>query len=86
MSKMTDGVYKSSLHRVVNRNPSEDRMSVVFFNVGNLDYRIRPLWGEGEEKGKGKEMTVEEWMLNRMNFSYGKHAKAEPEPEVQPTV
>ncbi len=86
MSKMTNGVYKSSLHRVVNRNPSEDRMSVVFFNVGNLDYKLRPLWGEEEEKGKGKGMTVEDWMLDRMNFSYGKHAKAEPEPEVKPTV
>ena len=68
MSKLTDGVYKSSLHRVVNRNPNEDRMSVVFFNVGNVDYKIRPLWGGGEGTGMG--MTVEDWMLSKMRFAY----------------
>ena len=85
MSKLTGGVYKSSLHRVINRNPNEDRFSVVFFNVGNVDYKIRPLWGEGEGKGMG--MTVEEWMLSKMKFSVGRHAKAEePEPEVESIV
>ena len=85
MSKLTDGVYKSSLHRVVNRNPNEERMSVVFFNVGNRDYEIRPLWGGGE--GKEMVMTVEEWMLSRMKFAYERHAKAEePKPELAPTV
>ena len=85
MSKMTDGVYKSSLHRVVNRNPNEDRMSVAFFNVGNVDYKITPLWGEGEGKAMG--MTVEEWMLSKMKLAYERHAEAEePKPEVKPTV
>lgn len=85
MIKLTDGVYKSSLHRVVNRNPNEDRMSVVFFNVGNVDYKIRPLWGGGEGKGMG--MTVEDWMLSKMRFAYERRAKAEePEPGLNPTV
>lgn len=85
MSKLTGGVYKSSLHRVINRNPNEDRFSAVFFNVGNVDYKIKPLWGEGEGKGMG--VTVEEWMLSKMKFSMGRLAKAEePEPGVKPTV
>ena len=85
MSKLTGGVYKSSLHRVINRDPDEDRFSVVFFNVGNVDYKINPLWGEGEGKGVG--MTVEEWMLSKMKSSMGRHAKAdEMGPEVKPIV
>ena len=87
MSKLTGGVYTSSLHRVINRNPNEDRFSVVFFNVGNVDYEIRPLWGEGEGKETEMGMTVEEWILSKMKFSMGRHAKTEePEPEVKPTV
>ncbi|KAI4157694.1 MAG: hypothetical protein LQ342_008099 [Letrouitia transgressa] len=74
MSKMTGGVYKSSLHRVLNKNPTEDRMSVVFFIVGNLDYELRRLWGDGKNENK-EPMTIEGWMHDRMNFSYGKHAK-----------
>ena len=71
ISKMTGGMYKSSLHRVLNKGEA-DRYSVVFFHVGNLDHKLSNLWGHEEEE---KSMTIEEYMLDRMNFSYGKHAK-----------
>ena len=72
MSKMTRGVYKSSVHRVVNRNKT-DRYSVVFFLDGNLDCKLTPL-GSAEPGDEDEAvMTAEEYMFDRMNFSYGKH-------------
>jgi len=71
MSKLTGGVYKSSMHRVVNRNKT-DRYSVVFFFDGNRDFKLSPL-GAGPESQKEAVMTAEEYMFDRLNFSYGKH-------------
>lgn len=62
---------------------------MFFFNLGNVDYEIMPLWGEGEGKGvgMGMGMTVEEWILSKMKFSMGRHAKAEePESGIKSTV
>jgi isopenicillin N synthase-like dioxygenase len=71
MSKLTSGVYKSSMHRVVNRNKT-DRYSVVFFFDGNHDFKLSPL-GADPESQKEAIMTAEEYMFDRMKFSYGKH-------------
>ena len=69
LSKWTGNLYKSSVHRVINRNPG-DRYSVVFFFDGSLDCRLSPLDGSGE--GKDEEaLTVEAHMLTRMAESYG---------------
>ena len=69
LSKWTGNLYKSSVHRVINRNPG-DRYSVVFFFDGNLDCRLSPL--DGSAEGKGEEaLTVEAHMLARMAESYG---------------
>lgn len=57
----TSGVYKSSLHRVLNKS-GKDRYSVPFFFDGNVDCVLTPLGG-GEE-GK-KYPTVEEHMRAR---------------------
>ena len=76
MSKLTGGVYKSSMHRVVNRNKT-DRYSVVFFFDGNRDFKLSPL-GAGPESQKEAAMTAEEYMFDRMNFSYGKHETKVP--------
>ncbi|KAL5355205.1 hypothetical protein BJX96DRAFT_3619 [Aspergillus floccosus] len=70
MSRITRGRYKSSIHRVINKNPT-DRYSVVFFFDGNLDYKLRPLDSIGEE-GQDEEdvLTVEEHMLERTTTTY----------------
>ena len=81
MSKMTQGRYKSGMHRVVNRNRT-DRYSIVFFHDGNLDCKLTAL-GEGttatgvEGREDEEAMTAEEYMYDRMNFSYGKHETQE---------
>jgi isopenicillin N synthase-like dioxygenase len=72
MSKITGGVYKSSMHRVVNRNKT-DRYSVVFFFDGNRDYKLKPLGLANMNGNEDGFMTAEEYMLDRLRFSYGRH-------------
>ena len=72
MHKLTQGVYKSSMHRVVNRNKT-DRYSVVFFFDGNLDFKLKPLGATGLEEKEDAIMTAEEYMFDRIKFSYGRH-------------
>ena len=67
LSKWTNGAYKSSVHRVVNKNPW-DRYSVVFFFDGNLDCPLAPLDESGAEGEK--ILTVEEHMIERMTSTY----------------
>jgi len=68
LSLWTGGLYKSSIHRVMNENP-KDRYSVVFFFDGNLDCPLTPFDGSNV---KGKALTVEDHMVKRMTESYGK--------------
>ena len=68
LSKWTRNEYKSSVHRVLNKNPI-DRYSVVFFFDGNLDCPLGPLDGSKDE---GEFLTVEKHMIKRMTESYGK--------------
>jgi isopenicillin N synthase-like dioxygenase len=70
LSKWTGGLYKSSMHRVLNHNP-HDRYSVVFFFDGNLDCELLPLDGSESTVNGGKVLTVEGHMLARMSSSYG---------------
>lgn len=69
----TGGVYKSSLHRVLNRS-GRDRYSVPFFFDGNVDCVLTPLGG-GEE-GK-RYPTVEGHMRERFGQTYGRGKKRE---------
>ncbi|TID20271.1 putative 2OG-Fe(II) oxygenase family oxidoreductase [Venturia nashicola] len=64
----TKGVYKSNVHRVINKS-GEDRYSIAFFFDGNLEVVIKPLDGS-EDKGGG--MTVREFMDERYAKSYPK--------------
>ncbi|KAJ5359399.1 uncharacterized protein N7496_011812 [Penicillium cataractarum] len=71
LSTMTEGDYKSSVHRVWNRK-SDDRYSVVFFYDGNLDYKVEPLGSS--KQGENEEIdapTIEEHVKSRLTASYG---------------
>ena len=68
LSLWTGGLYKSSVHRVLNENP-KDRYSVVFFFDGNLDCPLRPL--DGSQVDDDQVLTVEGHMIKRMTESYG---------------
>ena len=71
LSMWTTGLYKSSVHRVLNLNPT-DRYSVVFFFDGNLDCSLSPLDGS---KSSGDVLTAEEHLLARMTASYDQGGK-----------
>ncbi|CAK7236511.1 hypothetical protein SBRCBS47491_009661 [Sporothrix bragantina] len=68
LSLWTKNVYKSNVHRVINRGTT-DRYSVPFFFDGNLDHRLAPLDGSSPLNG-GEVWTVEEHMLRRLGKSY----------------
>ena len=68
MQLWTGGMYRSTMHRVVNTSGKE-RYSIAFFNEGRLDYRVK--WiivGEGTEDEEG--ITVEEHLKRRYKESY----------------
>lgn len=66
LSFWTKNEYKSSVHRVINREPG-DRYSIVFFFDGNGDAKLSPLDGS-EDKNP---LTVEQHMIRRVAESYG---------------
>ncbi|TVY30627.1 2-oxoglutarate-dependent dioxygenase [Lachnellula hyalina] len=77
LTAWTGGVYKSSVHRVINDNPV-DRYSAAFFFNGNLDCELDPLDGrqpvQGAEGVGGigtKGWTVEKHLIKRIQQSYG---------------
>jgi isopenicillin N synthase-like dioxygenase len=68
MQLWTGGIYRITLHRVVNSSGKE-RYSIAFFNEGRLDYRVkRIIVGEGMEDEEG--ITVEEHLKRRYKESY----------------
>ncbi|PMD22894.1 citrinin biosynthesis oxygenase CtnA [Hyaloscypha hepaticicola] len=71
----TSGMYKSSLHRVLNKS-GRDRYSVPFFFDGNVDFVLRPLDGSVREGG---DLTVEGHMRERFASTYGRGKKTEGE-------
>jgi isopenicillin N synthase-like dioxygenase len=68
MQLWTGGMYRSTLHRVVNTS-GEQRYSIAFFNEGRLDYRVkRIIVGVGTEDEK--RSTVEEHLKKWYKESY----------------
>jgi len=70
----TGGLYKSSLHRVINRTGRE-RYSVPFFFDGNIETVLSPL--DGSAAVGGRAPTVEQHMKERFQSTYGRGAKKE---------
>ena len=68
LSAWTGGEYKSSVHRVINKKPT-DRYSAAFFFDGSLDCPLDPLDGSGSSM---ENWTVEKHMIKRITESYGK--------------
>lgn len=68
MTAIAGGEYKSSLHRVLNKN-TEDRYSVVFFFDGNVDYKLLELGKPADEQVN--VLTVEEHIEERKATTYG---------------
>ncbi|KAL2126049.1 hypothetical protein VTI74DRAFT_1863 [Chaetomium olivicolor] len=72
LSLWTDGEYKSSVHRVINKAPT-DRYSAAFFYDGALDCPLTPLSRKGvvvEGDEAADVLTVEKHMLKRIAESY----------------
>lgn len=74
LSLWTKGIYRSALHRVINRSGG-DRYSVPFFFDGNPEVQLRPF--DGSEPEGGRVVTVEEHMLERLGTS---SARVEQKP------
>jgi isopenicillin N synthase-like dioxygenase len=75
MQRWTNDIYKSNLHRVINKS-GQERYSIPFFLSGNLDYSVKCLPGcEGEEGPKYPLITVEEYVDSKYKESYGRAAK-----------
>lgn len=67
LSLWTKGIYKSAMHRVINKSGG-DRYSIPFFFDGNVEVELKPL--DGSEPTRGRAVTVEEHMLERLGTSY----------------
>jgi len=64
----TSGLYKSSLHRVINKS-GKDRYSLPFFFDGSSGCELAPL--DGAPPQGGKVLTVEGHMKERYMTTYG---------------
>lgn len=73
MSRMTAGLYKSSVHRVINTSGLH-RYSAPMFLDGNLDFVIRPVV-EGPSPPTDT-LTVEEHMMERFGTARDQFQKA----------
>ncbi|OKL59532.1 hypothetical protein UA08_04990 [Talaromyces atroroseus] len=69
LSFWTGGEYKSSVHRVINKAPT-DRYSAAFFYDGALDCPLVPLDGSSQGTTEGGVYTVEKHMIKRISESY----------------
>ncbi|EUC46189.1 hypothetical protein COCMIDRAFT_4697 [Bipolaris oryzae ATCC 44560] len=73
LMRWTNGMYKSTVHRVVNRG-TEERYSVPFFFSVNYDVVVETLPGckkEGEGEGEWKPVRAGEYILERLRSTVG---------------
>jgi isopenicillin N synthase-like dioxygenase len=75
MQMWTKGVYKSTMHRVINKG-SGDRYSMPFFFDGNAEVKLNPL--DGSAPPDGDAPTVLEHMAERFGTTYGPFVDEKP--------
>ena len=76
MSRWTNGVYRSNMHRVLNADSSQDRYSVPFFHYPRFDAVIKPVptCVSDTQPPKFEPCTTEEHMNEMFRLSYGYEA------------
>lgn len=66
--RWTNGQFRSTVHRVVNRSPEKERYSVPFFFSVNYDQKVSTLPTSATETGssKAEEIQAGPWILERL--------------------
>lgn len=66
--RWTNGRYKSTIHRVINRSPDKERYSVPFFFSINYDEKVStlPTCVSGDSQSQFKEIQAGPWVLERL--------------------
>lgn len=66
--RWTNGRFRSTVHRVVNRSPEKERYSVPFFFSVNYDQKVSTLPTSASESGASEteEIQAGPWILERL--------------------
>jgi len=76
MSRWTNGVYRSNMHRVLNSDRARDRYSIPFFHSPRFDAVIEPVptCVNDQQPPKFEPCTTSEHMNEMFRLSYGYEA------------
>lgn len=68
LQRWTNGQFRSTVHRVVNRSPEKERYSVPFFFSVNYDQKVSTLPISASESGGSEveEIQAGPWVLERL--------------------
>lgn len=66
--RWTNGQFKSTVHRVVNRSPEKERYSVPFFFSVNYDQKVStlPTSASESDSAEAEEIQAGPWILERL--------------------
>lgn len=75
--RWTNGLYKSTIHRVVNRSPERERYSVPFFFSINYDEKVStlPTCISGDGPSRFNEIQAGPWVLERLRSTLNETAE-----------
>ncbi|KAI5209589.1 oxoglutarate 3-dioxygenase [Aureobasidium subglaciale] len=69
LSVWTDGIYKSTQHKVLH-NSEDMRISIPFFFDPNWDARIEPVLGNSDEKSKAEGVNYKDIFTGAIKYPY----------------
>lgn len=74
LQRWTNGQFRSTVHRVVNRSPEKERYSVPFFFSVNYDQKVSTLPASASESGSSEteELQAGPWVLERLRATLKK--------------
>ncbi|KAL4884598.1 hypothetical protein BJY04DRAFT_205706 [Aspergillus karnatakaensis] len=83
-TQLTNGLYKSSVHRVIN-NRDSDRLSIPFFFIGNPNYVLRPLpkCPVLEKEESRAPLTVQEFVAAKVKGTYAQAEKTKDQQRLR---